>query len=129
MHGATLRGMTARRTALGRQGEDIAARWWEERGAELLDRNWRHGAHGEIDLVVAEGPRLVVCEVKTRSTAAFGEPVEMVSLAQRRRLRRLTAAWLQAHPGRWDEVRIDVLGVLAPPGGPVTVHHVPGAVS
>ncbi len=120
--------MTRRRTALGRQGEDIAAQWWEDRGARVLERNWRHGRLGEIDLVVASGPRLVVCEVKTRSTAAFGEPIEMVALPQRRRLRQLTAAWLQAHPGRWGEVRIDVLGVLAPPGGPITVQHVPGAV-
>ncbi|WP_462417809.1 YraN family protein [Kytococcus sp. Marseille-QA3725] len=120
--------MTRERTALGRQGEDIAARWWQDRGARVLGRNWRHG-RGELDLVVAQGSRLVVCEVKTRSTTTFGEPVEMVSLDQRRRLRRLTAVWLQEHPGRWAEVRIDVLGVLLPPGGPATVRHVPGAVA
>lgn len=121
--------MTRARTALGRQGEDIAARWWQDRGARVLDRNWRHGRHGELDLVLALGSCLVVCEVKTRSTAAFGEPVEMVALDQRRRLRRLTAAWLQEHPGRWSEIRIDVMGVLIPPGGPATLQHVPGAVA
>ena len=120
--------MTRERTTLGRRGEDIAARWWQERGARVLERNWRHRL-GEIDLVVSSGPRLVVCEVKTRSTVAFGQPVEMVALPQRRRLRWLTAAWLQEHPGRWAEVRIDVIGVLLPPGGPATVKHVPGAVS
>ncbi|WP_374929771.1 YraN family protein [Kytococcus sedentarius] len=120
--------MTRERTTLGRRGEDIAARWWQERGARVLDRNWRHRL-GEIDLVVALGPRLVVCEVKTRSTVAFGAPIEMVTLAQRRRLRRLTAAWLQEHPGSWAEIRIDVVGVLAPRRGPATVQHVPGALS
>ncbi|SNC72214.1 putative endonuclease [Kytococcus aerolatus] len=117
-----------RRTELGQRGEDLAAEWWTARGWQVLDRNWRHEL-GEIDLVIARDGVLVVCEVKTRTTAAFGEPVEMVRPAQRSRLRRLTAAWLLAHPGRWQEIRIDVLGVLAPPSGPVTVHHVIGAVA
>ena len=63
---------------LGRYGEDLAARYLGERGMQVLDRNWRC-EHGEIDLVALDGDCLVVCEVKTRRSTAFGEPVEAVT--------------------------------------------------
>ena len=39
------------RRALGAQGEAVAARWYEERGFAVVDRNWRR-REGEIDLVL-----------------------------------------------------------------------------
>lgn len=59
-----------RRRALGRYGEDLAARRLIEAGMRILDRNWRC-RDGEIDIVAADGDALVVCEVKTRR-AGFG---------------------------------------------------------
>ncbi len=53
------------RRALGRYGESVAARRLVADGMVLLDRNWRCEL-GEIDLVLRDGPVLVVCEVKTR---------------------------------------------------------------
>jgi len=49
-----------RRQALGAFGEDVAARHLREQGMVVLDRNWRC-AEGEIDLVLRDGPVLVVC--------------------------------------------------------------------
>jgi len=43
------------------------------------------------------------------------------------RIRRVTAAWLRAYWVGWCEIRFDVLAVLCPQGGPVTVEHVRGA--
>ena len=68
---------------------------------QVLDRNWRC-EHGEIDLVALDGDCLVVCEVKTRRSTAFGEPVEAVTWRKAARLRRLAAAWLAAHDVRPD---------------------------
>jgi putative endonuclease len=116
---------TDRRLALGRFGEAYAARHLVEQGMILLDRNWRCDA-GEIDLVLRDGRVLVVCEVKTRSSNAYGSPVEGVSAAKAARLRRLAARWLAEHPVRPDDVRIDVVGVLAGAGGPPHVEHVIG---
>ena len=43
----------------------------------LVDRNWRCDL-GEVDLVLRDGDDLVFCEVKTRSSAAYGHPLEAV---------------------------------------------------
>lgn len=110
---------------LGRRGEEIAARHLTSLGMVVLDRNWRCAA-GEIDLVLRDGRVLVICEVKTRTSSDFGAPVEAVDRRKADRLRRLGARWLLAHSCHPDDVRVDLVGVLAPPGGPVEVEHVEG---
>ncbi|GAB2751046.1 YraN family protein [Nocardioides pakistanensis] len=113
------------RASLGAFGEALAARHLIEQGLVLLDRNWRCPS-GEIDLVLRDGRVLVVCEVKTRSSVAFGSPLEAVTEQKAARLRRLAALWIADHDLRPDEVRIDLIGVLAVPGRPVEVQHVRG---
>jgi len=115
----------ARSRELGRFGEAYAARHLVERGMVVLDRNWRCEA-GEIDLVLRDGRVLVVCEVKTRSSTAFGSPLEGVTARKAERLRRLAARWLAEHPLHPEEVRIDVVGVLAAAGGRPVVEHLRG---
>ena len=113
------------RRQLGRYGEAYAARYLVESGMVVLDRNWRCDA-GEIDLVLRDGRVLVVCEVKTRSSQAFGSPLEGVTDRKAARLRRLAARWLADHRLRPDDVRIDLVGVLAAPGRTPRVDHVRG---
>lgn len=107
---------------LGRFGEELAATELVGRGLALLDRNWRCEL-GEIDLVLRDGSELVVCEVKTRSSTAYGSPLEAVDWAKVQRLHRLGYRWLEEHDLRVRAVRVDVVGVLAPRGGPVSLQH------
>ncbi len=106
--------MTARRQRLGASGEAAVAAWYEARGYRVLARNWRC-REGELDLVVADDRVVVFCEVKTRSSDAFGAPVEAVTGAKQARIRRLAARWLgeQAAPPGGRSVRFDVASVLA----------------
>ena len=93
------------------------ARWYADAGYRVLDRNWRC-REGELDVVVARGPVLVFCEVKTRRTTAFGVPAEAVTATKQRRLRTLAMRWLDEHPGaRARTLRFDVASVLAPRDG------------
>lgn len=121
----TLSPAALHRRRLGAHGENIAARHLSRQGMVLLDRNWRCDA-GEIDLVLRDGPILVICEVKTRTSDAYGSPLEAVDERKADRLRRLGAKWLQAHQVRPDDVRIDLVGVLLPPRGEIEVEHVCG---
>jgi putative endonuclease len=102
----------------------VAARHLVEAGMVLLERNWRCSA-GEIDLVLRDGRTLVFCEVKTRSSTAFGSPLESVGPEKAARLRRLAALWIEAHGVRARDVRIDLVGVLQSATTTV-VDHVPG---
>jgi putative endonuclease len=88
------------------------ARWYEARGYEVLDRNWRC-ARGEIDLVVGRPGEVAIVEVKTRTSDRFGVPALAVGYAKQARLRRLGAAWLVEHGGGLGRVRFDVASVLA----------------
>lgn len=111
--------------AVGRYGEQVAARYLVAQGMVVLDRNWRCPA-GEIDIVARDGDTLVVCEVKTRSGAAYGLPIEAVTATKAARLRRLAALWLNAHPVHPRGIRLDVVGVLRSTRGPASVEHLRG---
>jgi putative endonuclease len=105
--------MTKRRQLLGAAGEEAVAAWYSRQGYRVLDRNWRCAA-GEIDLVAGKGRVIVFCEVKTRSSTAFGVPAEAVTATKQARLRRLAARWLAQHRGSgYRDVRFDVASVLA----------------
>jgi putative endonuclease len=97
-----------RRRALGRDGEQQAARWYEAAGYTVLARNWRCRA-GELDLVVERDGTIVFCEVKARSGERFGHPAEAVTARKQARLRRLAALWLAERAGR-DSVGRDRVG-------------------
>ncbi|MFN8035704.1 MAG: YraN family protein [Acidimicrobiia bacterium] len=104
------------RRSLGAAGEEAVARHYESLGYRVVDRNWRC-REGELDLVLERHGELVFCEVKTRSSLAFGSPVEAITPAKQRRLRILTARWLQEHGTKAADVRIDVAAVLRGTGG------------
>ncbi len=110
---------------LGRQGEQFAAEYLQRAGYRILDRNWRC-ADGEIDIVAAERRTLVVCEVKTRSGTRYGTPLEAITRQKRNRLRRLAVRWVIAHGLLFDEVRVDVIGVLRDAAGELALEHVRG---
>lgn len=121
--GSEVRVARPSRAQTGRLGEDLAARWAVEQGWRVVDRNWRHGRSGELDLVALDGDELVAVEVKTRRGHGYGHPAEAVTSAKVARLRLLTAAWLATHELRPGSVRIDVLAVTLPPGGDPRIEH------
>jgi putative endonuclease len=108
---------TVNRSARGRIGEDAALRVYRRRGYELVARNWTCPL-GELDLVLRLGERLVVCEVKTRSGAAFGGGYEAVTWSKRRTLRRLAEVFVQQTSIAIEEIRFDVASVWVGHGVP-----------
>ena len=102
------------RQGIGAAAERAAEEWYRERGYEILARNWRV-REGELDIVARRASIVVVCEVKARSHARFGTPVEAITRTKQLRIRRLTAAFLAAQPQRGCTIRFDVASVT--PGG------------
>ncbi|HYA68416.1 MAG TPA: YraN family protein [Acidimicrobiales bacterium] len=115
-------GAEGRRT-LGLRGEEAVEHWYRDRGYAIVARNWRCEV-GEIDLIVQAVPGMVaLCEVKTRSSTAYGSPFDAVTAAKRRRLRRLAARWLAsgAAGSGYVQIRFDVAAVWAGPSGTLVV--------
>ncbi len=115
----------AARQALGRYGEDVAARYLVAQGLVVLERNWRCD-EGEIDLVLRDGTTLVVCEVKTRTSLGAGTPHEAITDAKLARLKRLGERWAAERGVRPDGIRVDLVALLRPLRGPAVVDHVAG---
>ena len=116
---------STRNSNLGSYGEQVAAQRLVDQGMVLVDRNWRCEL-GEVDLVLRDGDVLVFCEVKTRSSAARGHPLEAVTPAKGARLRSLAARWLEDHDVHPRDIRVDLVGVLLAERGAAEVEHVQG---
>ncbi|MFJ2060215.1 YraN family protein [Streptomyces sp. NPDC087908] len=117
-----------RTQALGRYGEELAARLLTATGMHILARNWRCGRTGEIDIVARHGDTLVICEVKTRRDGGFEDPMAAVTPRKADRLRRLAACWIDRNgaPASVEGVRIDLVGIVLPRRGAPLLTHAQG---
>ena len=115
------------RRSIGQRGEDIAASYLQKLGWQIVERNWRFKKVGEVDIIAVEPSSaqgtLVFCEVKAKSGTGYGEPLEAITQAKLIRLHRLACMWMATHEMGYDRVRIDAIGVLAPPGKTATLTH------
>ena len=111
--------------AVGRFGEEVAAQHLAATGLTILARNWRC-REGELDIIATDGDDLVVVEVKTRSSSAFGSPAEAVGRVKAARIRQLTLQWIdETRETRvyWPVIRFDVITVVRHRRGGVEVTH------
>lgn len=115
----------ARKQAIGRYGERVAAAHLRDAGMTVLETNWTC-KYGEVDIVAREGATLVICEVKTRTGDSHGTGLEAVTGQKATRLRRLAAHWLETHDAEPEAIRIDVVSVLVSARGAAHVERVTG---
>ena len=102
--------MTAKHLLLGRRGERIACRWLLREGFDILTRRW-YGRRGELDIVAFEDELLVFLEVKTRSSAQYGEPWEFVDPRKQLVLQRTAEEFIAEYDlGRYT-YRFDIVSV------------------
>jgi putative endonuclease len=108
----------------GKWGEEAAVRYLRGKGFEIRDVNWKF-LHLEIDIVAMHENELVIVEVKTRGTDAFGEPEVFVNKTKQARL--IRAANLYLEQKKLDhEVRFDVVGIVKRDNESI-LRHIPGA--
>ena len=102
--------MTAAHLLLGRKGERIACRSLLREGFDILARRWR-GRHGELDIVAYEGDLLVFLEVKTRTSAQYGEPWEFVDPRKQLILQRTAEEFIAEYDLGQYAYRFDIVSV------------------
>ncbi len=108
---------------LGDFGEQVVAEFLIRNGAQIVERNWRTKG-GEIDLVAITPDGIFkFVEVKTRSSTAFGDPLEAIDRHKAHRLQKLALAWLATHANLGHDFQIDCVGVLLDPKGAPQVDY------
>ena len=113
---------------VGRRAEEFAGLSLEERGARVVERNFRT-RFGEVDLVAVSGDTLVFVEVRARRSTAFGTQAETVSRSKSRRLIAACEEFVQQTDIGWSDWRIDVAAVdLDGWGRPAAVELIESAV-
>lgn len=115
--------------ALGRWGEDRAARFLQRRGWAILARNYRFGRR-EVDLVARRGDVVAFVEVKTRAGTGYGSPQEAITSLKRREVEAVAAQYLQRHGLPGLVVRFDAVSIVVSRrggGSEVAIEHVEDA--
>lgn len=100
----------AQHNKLGNKGEQLAVDYLLSKGYEIVDRNYRF-EKAEVDIIGKNDNTLVIVEVKTRSTADFGNPQDFVKPKQIQRLVKAVDEYVIAN-GLDLEVRFDIIAIV-----------------
>ena len=100
------------RQSIGKAGEELAARYLEENDFVILERNFRFGKMGEIDIIAREAEYICFIEVKTRTTTIYGSPSEAVNWKKQQGILRLSQVYLNRCGLNNSNVRFDVVEIL-----------------
>lgn len=100
-------------TQKGREGEQTAAAYLESKGYTVLEYNYFF-ERAEVDLVAYDSEQefIVFLEVKKRSTASFGDPVEAITEDKKQNIYKASEAWLYERKMDGSPVRFDVITIV-----------------
>lgn len=93
----------------GNKGEELAVQALEERGFNILERNW-HFKYWEVDIIASRENRLHFVEVKTRTNQKFGYPEESITRDKMQSLKNAAEVYQEKHP-EWKYIQFDVAAI------------------
>ena len=96
--------------AIGKYGESIARDFLINNGYKILDMNYRN-RYGEIDIKSIKNDIIIFCEVKSRYTNSFGNPIEAVTYYKQKQIIKLSEMYLLYEKYNNYNVRYDVIEV------------------
>lgn len=97
----------------GKEGEDIAVAYLENKGYEIIEKNFRAG-HLELDIIAQQNDCLVFVEVRLRKNAEFGYPEESMGRAKITAVKRAAEAYMRK--SKWmGDVRFDFIAITQQP--------------
>ena len=82
---------------LGHKGEDMAAKYLQEQGYFILERNWMNKGRKELDIIATKDDVIVFVEVKTRKVGSVTTPISAVDDKKQRRICLAADSYLKSH--------------------------------
>ena len=113
--------MNSKNTQTGLHGETLVANYLEEKGFEIMAKNWRFHPY-ELDLVVKIGEILVFVEVKTFENGYVLPPTQKVNRSKFRSLTKAAIQYLEQAPFE-GEIRFDLFYVILRPTPMEIIHY------
>jgi len=95
----------------GAAAEGLAARYLQNRGYQIIERNWVT-KFGELDIVARDGDTTVFVEVKAGYNPFHGLPRENVNKAKQKKLILLATQYIKQNRLSNAPARFDVVEVL-----------------
>ena len=115
--------LTPKASKLGENGEQFVADYLTKIGYQIMSRNWRV-REGELDIVARDQNGLIIfVEVKTRTSIAFGDPLESIDQKKLFRIQKLALAWLATNLRLGNPYRIDSAGVIISRSGEISLDY------
>ena len=119
-------GPMAEHLEIGKEGEETAARYLEEKKYTILERNWRY-RHREIDIIASLDNMIIIVEVKVRKFIGGERLEEHINRKKQRYL--ISAANAYMLKRKLDRgVRFDII-LLTGESGDFTLEHIEDAFS
>ena len=95
----------------GHEGEEEACKHIASLGYRIVNRNFRYGRVGEIDIVAYDGDTLVFIEVKARTNFAHGAPEASVDRRKQAQLKRVAKFYYYVNGLNDVYCRFDVIAI------------------
>ena len=102
--------MGSRNRAVGKLGEDIAARFLSRKGYKIVGKNIKTFV-GELDLIAKKMDYLIFVEVKTRRPSPFGPPHQSITEKKKRKLIQCALCYLKMKHISSLKWQIDVVSI------------------
>jgi len=99
----------AQHNELGKKGEQLAVDYLLQQEYAIVERNYRF-EKAEVDIIAKKEDTLAIIEVKTRSTADFGNPQDFVKPKQIQRLVKAVDEYVTVNNLN-VEVRFDIIAI------------------
>lgn len=97
----------------GKLGEELAAEFLKNKGFKIIETNWRYSRYGEIDIIASEKDTLAFIEVKSRTSMAFGHPLEAINKNKINQIHSIACAYLSEKKDiKYKNYRFDAVAVI-----------------
>jgi putative endonuclease len=107
---------------LGKWGENVAAEYLQEKGYDIIERDWKSGHH-DLDIVANDHGTLVIVEVKTRRNRLFGAPEEAIDYKKRLSLQSAINHYVKSCR-TFGSVRFDIVSIVGTIGSTPEIDHI-----
>ncbi len=94
----------------GKEGEDIATKYLESIGYNVIERNFEC-RQGEIDIIALDKDEIVFIEVKTRRNKKYGLASEAVNDTKKKHFLKAVEYYLYSRNLQDNFIRLDVIEI------------------